>query len=95
MVLVGFKDFMFHILENSKRRDTLEVKDEEYRQILIVVDSLAGFLSFEDARIIFLGEAEGYKHLAMKIRNHKFSVKNFKIVILLIGRGDVWETGNF
>ena len=62
------------------------------RQILIVVDGLAGYLSFENARILFMRQNEGFHHLAAQVTQGQVSVKGFKIIILLIGRGDVWET---
>ena len=62
------------------------------KQILIVVDGLAGYLSFENARIMFMQQNEGFHQLAAQLDHGELSVAGFRIVILLIGRGDVWET---
>ena len=63
----------------------------QHRQILIFVDGLAAALSFENARIIFLNKQEGYPELATKISQGTYPVDGYRVVILLIGRSDVWE----
>ena len=86
----------FTILENHDRgveSDVTETEtDEEKWQLLIVVDGLAGHLSYENARVIFMPHTEGYHHLAQKLNNGTYSVRGYKIVVLLIGRGEVWDT---
>ena len=62
------------------------------REIVIIVDGLAGQLRFENARILYLAENEGYHDLARKLDTDNLSVTGFKIVIVLVGRGDVWDT---
>ena len=80
------------ILDNSERESDTGVAKAGGRKILVIVDSLASYLSFEDTRVIFMVQNEGYAHLVLKIKQQIFSVKGYKLVILLIGRGDVWET---
>ena len=65
---------------------------EEEREIIIVIDGLAGQFSFENAQILYLAANEGYYDLARKLQNKSLSVSGFKIIILLIGRGEVWDT---
>ena len=84
--------FYICVLENRQRSLPPEVASAEKRQICIVVDGLAADLSFEDARILFLSKAEGYGELAVKLEARALSVQGFKIVILLLGRSEVWET---
>ena len=67
------------------------VAEMESRQILLFVDGLTLELSIENAYIIFLSKIEGYRHLSQKINDGTYDVSGFKLVILLIGHGEVWE----
>ena len=80
------------IVEDYQRPDDTSLTDDQVREIVIISDGLAGQLSFENARILYLNDNEGFHHLARKLQDKSLSVLGFKVVILLIGRGDVWET---
>ena len=89
-----FLVFRFCIPENHQWSGQSPVDESSAREIFIIVDGLAGHLSFKNAQILFLSDNEGYHHLAQKLESGSLSVRGFKIVNLLVGRGDVWETDN-
>ena len=89
----AFKNLLFYlIIENSRGSSDSHLKQPEQRQICIVVDGLAANLSFEDARIHLLSDAEGYSELAAKLQEGTLSLAGYKLIILLLGRGDMQDT---
>ena len=60
--------------------------------MIVFVDGLVAGFSMEDARVIYLSKAEGYNDLARKLEDGTFSVVGYKLVILLVGRENVWDT---
>ena len=77
---------MCYLLTDVGERESGHDMNMEWK-LLVFVDSLAGELVLDDARIIYLNKNEGFFELASKIKNSTFVVSGFKVIVLLIGRG--------
>ena len=64
----------------------------EQRDILLIVDGLARDITLEGTWVILMSKTEGFHELAMKLKQQDFTVRLYKVIILLIGRGNVWDT---
>ena len=60
-------------------------------QILIIADGMAGNLMMDHATVFTLQMQEGYSEVATLLRERKLSVSRFKVIVLLLGRADLWE----
>ena len=78
------------VFKDDKPRDD-KAKLIPERDILIFMDGLATDLRFDDARIIFLAHNQGFGELAIKIKNRDYAVQGFKLIILMVGRGNAWD----
>ena len=83
---------MSSFIENNQRPGGTEVAQDPGHELLIVVDGLAGHLSFDNARIALLRKNEDFRHFVQQVKDGSLSVAGHKIIILLIGRGDIWDT---
>ena len=65
LALIFIPVLYFTVLEDRERGGDTDVSDTEGKkwQILIVVDGLAGHLSYKNPRVIFMPHSEGYHHL--------------------------------
>ena len=80
-------------LDVSRRKDRNKlIQNNQQREILVLVDGLAAGFVFDNARIFLCSRAEGFAQLAMKVRDQQITVCGYKLIILLLGRADVWET---
>ena len=62
------------------------------RSIVVFIDGLAAGFVFEDARVYLFSKAEGYPELALKLHRKEISVRGYKLIVVLLGRADVWDT---
>ena len=56
------------------------------------MDSLAGDFTFQGAPVMVLKAHESFSNVAAFLEEGSFAVKGLKIVFLLVGRGDAWES---
>ena len=60
-------------------------------ELLIVADGVAGNLMMDHTTVFTLQLQEGFAEVATLIRDKKLSVTRYKVIILLMGRADLWE----
>ena len=83
--------YVKYVLDDSRREGRRELTQSgQQRQILVFIDSLAARFVFEDAGVFPCSRAEGFGQLAQKLQ--QITVRGYKLIILLLGRADVWET---
>ena len=59
--------------------------------ILVVADGIAGNLMLDQGTVFTLQLQEGFNEVATLIDEGKLSVGRFKVIVLLMGRADLWE----
>ena len=72
------------------QRDTRSVVTNT-AQVLVVADAMACNLMLDRATVFTLPLQDGFAEVTTMLRNRKLSVSRFEVVVLLIGRGDLWE----
>ena len=60
--------------------------------IIFIMDGLAVGFSFQGASVVVMKKNEGFRHLASVLREGTVLVRGYKVVCMLLGRADVWNT---
>ena len=60
-------------------------------EILIIADGIAGNLMLDSATVFTLQLQEGFREVSILIQEGKLSVSRFNVIVLLLGRADLWE----
>ena len=60
--------------------------------VLIVADAMAANLMVDGITVLGVHTQEGFREIGEDIIHNRINVKGFKIVVLLCGRCDLWET---
>ena len=61
------------------------------QDVLLILDGLAAGINMEGVASYMLGRNQGYNELAHILHQRDVVTNGYKVVILIIGRGDVWE----
>ena len=59
--------------------------------MLVVADGIAGNLMLDRATVFTLQLQEGFNEVAVLIEQGKLAVDRYKVILLLMGRADLWE----
>ena len=80
--------FIFAENLNCDLREQLE----EENDFLLVVENLARNMTFPRGAIVPMQAQDGFAEFAEMVKSDKIVVSKFKVIILLIGRGDLWTS---
>ena len=69
-----------------------KVRTHVGQQTLLIVDAMASRLTFEEGNVFSLHSQEGYQEVANLIKESKLNICNYKFIVLLFGRADLWES---
>ena len=79
----------FNLVFSPDKRRMTETANTD---MLVIVDSMAKGLQFENSSVFILDHQEGYMELTIILQQRRLEVDNYKFLVLLIGRADLWES---
>ena len=71
-----------------------KVASSETPEIVIFAEHLVGNLQIRRAEVFNVHVQDGFQELGDLIANRKFEIVDVKILILLLGRADLWQSDN-
>lgn len=77
-----------HVLDVAVR------KHDQMAEIdtLVIVGAMAGNLQVNKATVLVIGPQDGFSEVGYMILTDELKVDNYKFIVLLIGRADLWDT---
>ena len=75
----------------SVRRDDRRRVTTNAAEILVIADAMACNLILDRATVFTIPLQDGFAEVTGLLRSRKLVIARFEVVVLLIGRGDLWE----
>ena len=73
-------------------QDERRIAKRSTADVLIIVDAMAASFSMEMSDIFTLTMTEGFSELSSMVWKDMLNVFSYKIIVLMVGRADFWET---
>ena len=66
--------------------------NESQNDILMIMEQMATGIQFDRAMVFPLKAQEGFKEVSRLIKTRKLEVCNYRFIVMLCGRADLWDT---
>ena len=81
-----------HVVDTTEMNFLPHIEKRKSEDVLIIVDDVAWKLEMGNTDIRILRETQGFDELAELITDGYLDVSDYKVIVLMVGRQELWKT---